>query len=371
MRSRAFVAALLFAAAGGAVHSQVQPRGAAPALDRVTVRLTDVSINKVPYIVAKEEGIFKKHGIDADLYITAGAAETVRASNVEVPKQFVRADARPVDISTGGGAPTIINRTTNVRERDRVILATTDHIVRWHVFARPGITGLEDLKGRRLGVSGYGSCSGFIARLIAQKMGWNPDQDLSILYGSLGVRWLREGIVDAVILDETPYAYALTLGMKPIADLREWNAPIPCSGVSVTKSWLAQGNNRDVAKRFLKGLVEAIALMKQDQAVVNRAIAKWYGITDPKRQQLMWESAKEMPSKPYPAVEGINKVMELYDYHEMRLHEPEDFYDASLMKEIDESGFIDQLYKSAAGASRRDELIGRRYKRPAEALSTK
>ena len=134
--------------------------------------------------------------------------------------------------------------------------------------------------------------------------------------------------------------------MKPIADLRPWNAPIPCSGVSVTQSWLKQGNNRDVAKRFLKAVVEAIALMKSDQQVVNRAIAKWYGITDPERQALMWESAKEMPSKPYPAVDGIKKVMELYDYHEMRQHKAEDFYDASFMKELDDSGFIDGLYKN-------------------------
>ena len=75
------------------------------------------------------------------------------------------------------------------------------------------------------------------------------------------------------------------------------------------------------------------------------AIAKWYGIADPQRQQLMWQGAKEMPRKPYPAVAGIKEVMELYNYHEMRLHKAEDFYDESLMREIDKSGFIDALYK--------------------------
>lgn len=324
---------------------QAQAPAGKPPRDRVVVRLTDVSINKVPYIVAKEEGIFAKHGLDADLFITAGAAQTVRASGVNVPAQYVRADPGEVDISTSGGAPVMVARTTNVQERDRVILATTDHIVRWHVFAKPEITKLEQLKGKRLGVSGYGSCSGFIGRLIAQKMGWNPEQDLSILYGSLGVKWLQEGVVDAVVLDETPFAYARQIGLKPLTDLREWNAPIACSGVSATRSWLAQGNNRDKAKRFLMALVESIALMKKDQAVVNRAIAKWYGISDPQRQQLMWEGAKEMETKPYPAVAGIKKVMELYNYHEMRMHKAEDFYDDTLMREIDKSGFIDALYK--------------------------
>lgn len=339
---------LIAALAGtvGAAQSTTQtPAATRPGMDKLSVRLTDVSINKVVYIVAKEEGLFAKHGLDVDLYITPGAAQTVRASNVNVPAQYVRADNGDPDLSTSGGSPVMVSRTQNVNERDRVILATTDQVVRWHVFAKPGITKLEQLKGKRLGVSSYGSCSGFLGRLIAKRMGWDPEQDLSILFGSLGVKWLQEGVVDAVVLDETPYAYATSIGLKPLVDMRTWNEPMPCSGVSATRSWLSADNNRDKAVRFLKAAVESIAMMKQDQKVVNRAIAKWYGITDPQRQQLMWEGAKEMPQKPYPAVAGIKKVMELYDYHEMRQHKAEDFYDDSLMREIDKSGFIDALYK--------------------------
>ncbi|MEO5895554.1 MAG: hypothetical protein ABIS06_07625 [Vicinamibacterales bacterium] len=328
-----------------AAQSTVQTSAGRPGSDHLSVRLTDVSINKVVYIVAKEEGLFAKHGLDVDLFITPGAAQTVAASGVNVPKQYVRADDGSPDLSTGGGSPVMVGRTTSVNDRDRVILATTDQIVRWHVFAKPEITKLEQLKGKRLGVSSYGSCSGFLGRLIAQRMGWNPEQDLSILYGSLGVKWLQDGVVDAVVLDETPYAYATSIGLKPLVDMRTWNEPMPCSGVSATRSWLSTGNNRDKAVRFLKAVVESIAMMKKDQAVVNRAIAKWYGITDARRQQLMWEGAKEMPTKPYPAVAGIKKVMELFNYHEMRMFKAEDFYDDSLMKEIDKSGFIDALYK--------------------------
>jgi hypothetical protein len=53
----------------------------------------------------------------------------------------------------------------------------------------------------------------------------------------------------------------------------------------------------------------------------------------------------DLPQKPYPPVDGIKKVMELFNYHEMRRYQPEDFYDASLLREIDQSGFIDKLYQ--------------------------
>ncbi len=51
----------------------------------------------------------------------------------------------------------------------------------------------------------------------------------------------------------------------------------------------------------------------------------------------------------YPAVDGIRKMMAIYDYREMRLHKVEDFYDASFITALDRSGYIDGLYKSTAG----------------------
>jgi NitT/TauT family transport system substrate-binding protein len=312
---------------------------------RLRVSLGDVSINKVPYIVAKEEGIFEKHGLDVVAFITDRAADVVTASGMKVPEEFAPHNPGPYDIAISGGSPTMVARTTDVREMERIILATTDDTVRWHVYARPGITRLEQLKGKRLGVSGYGSCSGFLARLIAQRMKWNPEQDLSIMYGSLGIKWLQDGGVDAVVLDETAHAYAASIGLKPIADLREWNEKIACSGVVARKPWLAKAENRELAKRFLMATVEAIAMMKKDPQVAHKAMTKWFGITNPQIRQLMLEGGKEMRSKPYPSVAGIKKVMEIFDYHEMRRYKLEEFYDDTLMREIDKSGFIDALYK--------------------------
>ena len=84
--------------------------------------------------------------------------------------------------------------------------------------------------------------------------------------------------------------------------------------------------------------------MKKDKTVAFKALAKWYRITDSEIQQIIYDGAAEMPRKPYPAVDGIKKTMELYDSAQMRRFKPEDFYDDSFMKELDESGFIDRLY---------------------------
>ena len=92
-------------------------------------------------------------------------------------------------------------------------------------------------------------------------------------------------------------------------------------------------------------MVEAIALFKKDPSVAYESMKKWWGITDMEKLKAIYADAATLPSKPYPSLEGIKMTMQIYDSHEMRRHKPEDFFDASFVKELDDSGYIDSLYK--------------------------
>jgi len=139
---------------------------------------------------------------------------------------------------------------------------------------------------------------------------------------------------------------AYSAGFNPLQDLREWNLPIAGSGINVEREWLK--NNREAVRRFVRAAVEAVAWMKNSKEAAARGMGKWYNIKNSEQQNMIWAYASGLPRKPYPAVEGIKKVMELYNYHEMRKHKPEDFYDDSFVKELDQSGFIDSLYKESS-----------------------
>ena len=166
---------------------------------------------------------------------------------------------------------------------------------------------------------------------------------LSFISNRLSLVHFDKGLVDALICSELTVVELRSRGIEPIAHLRSWNMPIAGSGVQTTASWVRE--NRDTARRFIKSLVEAIALMKRDKEVAFRAMSKWFNITDREKQQANYEAAVEIPRKPYPAVDGIKKTMELYDSHEMRKYKPEDFYDDSFIRELDQSGYIDSLYE--------------------------
>ena len=307
------------------------------------VRMGDVSINKVPFLVALDQGLYEKNGLDVTMVPFSASAARVHGVPDNVPRSL-RDLGEKAEISIGGGAPGMVSKVNRSEPSDRVILATTDHIVHWHIVAREGIEKLEDLKGKRIAISSPAACTGVIAHMLAERMGWDPVQDVAILRGNYSVTPLIEGWTDALIAYDVPLAAALVAGYKTMDfDMRAWNEPIPCSGVWASRSWAH--NNRDTVIRFLKSLVEAIAMMKKDKTVAFESMAKWYDFTDYEVQNVIYNGAVEMPQKPYPAVDGIKRIMKLYDSNAMRRYKAEDFYDDSFMKELDESGFIDNLYK--------------------------
>jgi len=301
------------------------------------VEMLTRSINKLPFVIAEDQGLYKKHGLDVQQWMPPPEFPGGIEVDVERPEN--------PDISIDGGTPMMVALITNARARNRIILATTDCVVRWHIVAREGIQSLEELKGKRLGVSGTGAMTGFVARLFAQRMGWDPVQDFSIMSRGADVELLQDGSVDAFVADETDYAIARKAGFEALVDTRAWNASIAGSSVRVERSWLQNPRNREAARRFLKATVEAIALLHQNRELALQVMSKWHGIKDREQAGIIYAGGKEMPRKPYPCVEGIKKTMELFDSNEMRKYELEDFYDDSLMRELDESGFIDSLYE--------------------------
>jgi ABC-type nitrate/sulfonate/bicarbonate transport system substrate-binding protein len=318
---------------------------AAPALAQdkpltIEVGLGDVSLNKLMFVIAAETGTYKKNGLDVTQFITPGAAAVVRRSGIEVPKEFIR--NTPGDINIGGGSPLMVAMTTNALATERVILATTDPVSRFHVISRPDITRPEDLKGKRIGYSVYGALSHFSAINFAKRMGWDPDRDISLIGNAMSVDVLKSGRVDALVGAETAWTMAIDAGFR---DLGQYHFAMAGSGVNAAKPWLAK--NREAAARFIKATVEAIALIKTDKQLAFAAMRKWYGITDAAHQESIYAEARKLASTPDPNVAGIKAVMATYTYHEMARHSPEDFYDASFIAELDKSGYIESLYKNA------------------------
>lgn len=316
----------------------------------LTLRMGDVSANKFPFILAKDQGMYARNGLNVVPKFSPGSVATINKSGIEVaPENIYDPNDRSIEftIYIGGSGPMIarVMRDPDATPpTERVVLGTTHHRSRWRIFSGPGINSLEDLKGKRLGFSGVGAVSHNYWLNFLEYMGWDPHTEVTLVGGTLNVDSLKEGKIDALMGPELHGTMALMNDFPVLADLSEYNFPVSGSALQAQRVWYEK--NPEGVRAFVKTAVDAIAFMKQNKAEAEKTMIKWYGMNSQEARDLFYTELLKMDSKPYPPYEGVRMIMKFYGSWDSRVKfKPEDFYDDSYIRELDESGYIDSLYE--------------------------
>ena len=175
-----------------------------------------VSTNHLPFMIALEEGIYQKNGLDVEHFIPSGTARNAKQDGVTVDPQFVsQAGGTPSPIRSGNAVTQIVQRSTNASAHlDIVSLVSFRPMLDYHVIAQPEITEVEQLKGKRLGFGG--GLSHFAALVFAERMGWDPVRDVSLMSNGLRVEDLKSRRVDAIVSSKFRYAMARAAGFQSL-----------------------------------------------------------------------------------------------------------------------------------------------------------
>jgi NitT/TauT family transport system substrate-binding protein len=337
-RVRAFSPIALLVAAAA-----LMAPGAAVAQDVLTVELGDVSLTKLPFIMAADYGIYEKNNLKIRQYITPSAAKAIEAKGVHVPAENIGREEGIINI--GGGSPTMVRMHSVATAPHRIILATTDIYSRFHILSRGDIKTAADVKGKRVGFGNPGALTHFSELMWLKSIGLDPEKDVEMYSNGGEIKDVLDGKVDIIAQNGVTVEEAKKKGLNDLHNLVPDKVHMPGSGVNVLSDWLPK--NRDVAARFMKATVEAIALMKTDKEKAFASMRKWYGITDPKVLEGIYAEATDLPNKPYPSIEGLKNMQSVYKWRAITQPKPEDFVDASFVTELDKSGYIDSLYKKA------------------------
>ena len=344
IRSIALVALAVALSWAAPLRAQTSPAPQASSNPQmtITVELGDVSATKLPFLVAAESGIDARNGLTVQQYITPSAAVAAKANGLVVPAEYVKGDFVG-DLCVCGGSPTIVRMTTVAGAPQRIILATTDDRQAFHLFVRPGITRVQDLKGKSIGYIVRGDLTDLMFNALAHRLGWDPNRDWSMFSGIDGIDTAAKYHIDAQLSAPLALPEAVKDGYHDLGGLDRYHFVILGSGVAALKSWLP--SHRAAAAAFIKSTIEAIALLKQNKAAAFAAMEKWYGLTDPAREQALYDAAAKMSAKPYPSVRGLHLVKQMYTWREMQIHPDSYFIDPSFVAAFDRSGYIDTLYR--------------------------
>jgi NitT/TauT family transport system substrate-binding protein len=216
--------------------------------------------------LAGEARLLKKNGLDAEaLYLESALVRTALIAG---------------DIAIGG-----MSGTTMVAPRlqgaDPIIIASFANSLQYRFVVQPNIRSVADLKGKRVGVAGFGLGAHRGAQIILTRLGLNPDTDVMMLQiGGDPTRMsaLLSGSIDATVFNPPLHNRAVEAGMKIMANIEEMNFPVQGSALVTTERFIKK--NRDVVRRVVKSVVAAIHLIKTNPELTKRTIKKYMRCKD-------------------------------------------------------------------------------------------
>jgi NitT/TauT family transport system substrate-binding protein len=131
---------------------------------------------------------------------------------------------------------------------------------------RPDIRTVGDLKGKRLGVTRFGTASDFGMRLMISKLNLNPDKDVSILQigdNPTKLIALQATSIDGAIFDPPEYKKAVESGGRVLVNLEETVIPYQHAGLMTTRKLTA--SRTDMVRRVGKSIIEGAALVRKER----------------------------------------------------------------------------------------------------------
>jgi ABC-type nitrate/sulfonate/bicarbonate transport system substrate-binding protein len=133
------------------------------------------------------------------------------------------------------------------------------------------------------------------------------------------------------------------LGFKKLVDIASFKYPYPHNAIATRKSLIRQ--NPEVIKGFLKAYLASIKIIHEQPEVAKKALADFLGTKDPEMIDDSYQSLADLFLKiPYMPEEAIRTVLSLSDNPKAASAAPKDFYDNSLLKELEDNGFVKELY---------------------------
>jgi NitT/TauT family transport system substrate-binding protein len=297
---------------------------------KIKVAHAFISAETLPIWVGLDQKLFEKYGLQVEavpLQTSAQVAPAMASGDVQVA---LTTGTGELEFDLSGG--------------DHVIVAGYSNDMRYFLMAKPEVQRVEDLRGKKVGITRRGGAIDIAAHIFAERHGMEYGRDMAIL--ELGtaqnqVQGLVAGSVDAAIVALPTNLLAEREGFHLVEDTKQLGVKNPTNVIAVRRDYLK--HNPDVVRDYLKAHVEAVERARKDKALAVRLLGQGTGSDD---QDLLEKSydlwLQDLQDVPYPSPQAIQGALDsiAIEKPEAKSHQPSEFYDDTLVRELDQSGFI-------------------------------
>ena len=312
------------------------------ALDKVRVGLSAISATSGSLWVAEEKGLYKKHGIDAELIVLGGGGARVVSSLIAGDIQF----------SNGGGDAVV---RASLKGADVALVASPLMTGLQRMMARSDVKSAGELRGKKIGITRFGSASHWVLQLMLKRWGMRPEEVQVVQVGSSPAMLasLEKGGIDAAVMTIPSFFVAEDRGYRLIADSGDMGLYYLQGSIDSTRSYLR--THRNEAARFIKATIEGIAYFKKHRQESLEVLRKKLRIQSEQERELKYlERSYDLLAAKYynpvanPSPKAIETVLDFLAAEEPRARgaDPRAFMDDSIVRELDASGFVKALYEN-------------------------
>jgi NitT/TauT family transport system substrate-binding protein len=328
MRRKALIALLALAAV-------LMSRTSILAQDKIRIAWAGDSPANSPIWVVQEKGLLKKHGLIGEV-IRINASPTALQAMLAGEVDVIVTSVTTLVSSRLAGADIVM------------ILGMVPTFVD-HIITLQSITALEQLKGKMGGVNRLGSTSDLGLRLALRRVGVDPEKDTKIITaGGNSERFaaLSKGVIQFAIMPEPFVREAEKLGFRDLLDIGTLKIPFWWNAVLTQGSILKA--KRPIFAKFARAMVEAVHFIKTDKEGAKAIFSKNLRITDPESLERAYRAYTAVfPDNLMPTPDGVKTMLDDLAPRDPRAAaaDAKNFVDQSLVRELETSGFIKQLYK--------------------------
>jgi NitT/TauT family transport system substrate-binding protein len=291
------------------------------------------------YFVSKQLGLFQKHGINIELISFPGGTVGLQALF-----------AGDIQFATSDG---VAGLSANLRGANLYFIAGMINTFPFSILSRPEIRTPQELRGKKIVISRYGSSSDTAVRAAVEKYDLKPDKDVIILQGggqSERFAALKAGAVDAAIVSPPLNLAGRKMGFNEVIDLSESGVAYSHQQIVAIKDFLDR--NPDTVMRTLRALIEGLAAWKDPakKSLVMGHVAKYLRLDPEKNKDQIEETyryySKTFPTKPYSTAEGLGFTAQILKKNrpEAKDLQAKDFLNNRFVAELEKEGFLAKVF---------------------------
>ncbi len=305
------------------------------AADRIRIGYSSISGAYTPIWVAHDAGYFAKEGLQDDIILIPSGTQLAQVTV-----------AGEIDIGSMNGSSAIA---AALQGFDLKIIGNSGNKMVFSLYVRPEFKTVESIKGKKIGITRFGSAPDISIRYALKKYNINPEKDLTLIqlgFMATVAAGLQGGSIEGGVVSPPTQFAVEKAGFKELISITDMDFAFPNPALVAVGSIIK--TRPDVINRFMRAYTRGVHRARTDREFTYKSLAKYTKIQDTVVLQKAYDfyMSKVLEKAPYVNMVGVQNVLDdlAKTVPAAKNAKPEQFVDHRFLDSLDKSGLLKELY---------------------------